>query len=225
MPWDDREEQILGLLRDYHERFSFAYAAALIHAEEIPEQVNNEIRNALTHLSRAAAVDDRQLGQPEIDKSSSHLERAVRDCYKLAVINVNRRIQKAIWVLDEARGGVVASTARNYNELLKERRRVISEEQKTATGSEQFQKIARAYEDLFTGLVFVYDKILEDYHLTEDKILGFPRWWRVRKAVLWLSGVLVGFMLSVVANHYTDSVVRSFGWGWEWIANVFGNLF
>jgi hypothetical protein len=58
-----------------------------------PEQIDNEIRNALTHLSRALKEQDRiEIINQEVRRAIGHIERARRDCLKIVIANKHDEI-------------------------------------------------------------------------------------------------------------------------------------
>ena len=78
------------LVEEIHRQFSEVYSAAVASIEIHPEQVNNELRNAITHMGRAAASDDYAAALKELSAARSHVERAKRDVIKIAVIHLRR---------------------------------------------------------------------------------------------------------------------------------------
>jgi hypothetical protein len=157
-------DYIVKALSRFNEEFSEAYAAAVVFTERMPEQVNNEIRNCITHLSRAAKcvvdhVDD-DVTTSEIASASRHLERAKRDCYKLAVIHINNKLQLAMRVIQDRFGGVVSQIRNAYEAASNERKSIIIEEVNSTEGSASYLTIANRYRSLAAVLMTLYDKLL-----------------------------------------------------------------
>src|SRR5579875_3001772 len=99
MPMPDADRQAvlarIGTILecDIHGRLQDFYAGAVALTEKQPDQVNNEVRNAVTHMARAYCADTRAAADQQLNQAVSHIERAMRDCLKLSVIELHDRIQ------------------------------------------------------------------------------------------------------------------------------------
>jgi hypothetical protein len=208
----DRDEAIKQFLTEFQERFTDAYASAIAYADKIPEQCNNELRNALTHLSRACVAPDDESFKGEIHSANRHIERAIRDCYKLAVIEVNSLISKTFKVIEYSKGGVIWSIKNKYNEATKERRSISVLEQRASAASDRFQDVAVSYENLYRVLVDINNQLLSEYNLSERQIARFPYFWKGRRAIVFLGGLaltmIVTFVLGAYTNEYGGGVVK-----------------
>jgi hypothetical protein len=204
----ERHSLLSDVLQDYHHRFSDAYAAAITYTERMPEQLNNELRNALTHLARAVVAADDVAAKEEIDSAARHIERAIRDCYKIAIIAIKSHIGKCEYVIEQTRGGLTKGIAAKYAEINRERKRIHLLEQKSDAQSEEFQTIGQLYQDLFRVIANLYDEMLEEYDLTDQSVARFPLMLRARQFALWAFSLIIAFALGVLTNHYTDAVVQ-----------------
>ena len=85
------ENDVLNVVRkDFYEDFMEVYAMVVSTTETHPEQVNNKIRGALTHLARAL---DRGDGcSEEVQKAQAHINRAKRDCLKVIIVQKHKAI-------------------------------------------------------------------------------------------------------------------------------------
>ena len=73
----DRNEKIISILRnDYLDDYIEILGICVGITEYYPQQADSQIRNALTHLSRAASSDSDSEIEQEIDKVKRHIERA-----------------------------------------------------------------------------------------------------------------------------------------------------
>jgi hypothetical protein len=81
------------LVSAYNEDFIDSYALVIAESQELPEQMNNEIRNAFTHLTRIWAASDIQIISDEKVKGLGHIHRATRDCLKYTVFHLHMRLQ------------------------------------------------------------------------------------------------------------------------------------
>ena len=105
------------------------YAFAISIVEQHPQQVNNEIRNALTHLGRAIkATDDIVEAREEIAKAKGHFERAKKDCYKLAVIRLHERILENIALIEFTEGVINGTYKKRLQAIIKDREQAFIEE-------------------------------------------------------------------------------------------------
>src|ERR1700722_4867729 len=88
------ESPVLSIIiDDFGKDFQDVYSYAVTVLELAPEQANNEVRNALNHIVRALAAQTMQEANQNLGQSEGHIERARRDCIKLAVIHVHEQIK------------------------------------------------------------------------------------------------------------------------------------
>jgi hypothetical protein len=87
-----RVNEINRVMCFYDEHFSKYFATIIALAEQIPDQMNNEIRNAFSHLVRVKIVNTESEIIGEADKAIGHIERACRDCLKACIINMRDKI-------------------------------------------------------------------------------------------------------------------------------------
>lgn len=80
---------IQNVIHFYHEDFTEYYATVIALTEQMPEQINNEIRNAFSHLARVNAAASLDEAKSEAEKAQAHVERACRDCLKASIIFVH----------------------------------------------------------------------------------------------------------------------------------------
>jgi len=116
------------LVEEIYGEFLDLYAAAVSLTERHPEQVNNELRNALTHLSRAVASDDFSAANREIDKAKTHVERAKRDAAKVAVIELRDLIADACADIKLLNGTIDPAFVVRRDQLSKERKSILKRE-------------------------------------------------------------------------------------------------
>ncbi|MEX0739191.1 MAG: hypothetical protein WD071_07610 [Pseudohongiella sp.] len=98
------QDQITSIIHDdYLNDFLDIYGVTISIAEKHPEQVNNEVRNALTHLARAL-IPDIPDPQQEIEDAKKHLQRAKRDCLKLSIIHKREQLVSSIYRIELTEG-------------------------------------------------------------------------------------------------------------------------
>lgn len=88
-----KADLIRSVIRFYHEDFTEYYATVIALTEKMPEQINNEIRNAFSHLARVYVATSVDNAKSEADKARGHIERACRDCLKASIIAVHDTIE------------------------------------------------------------------------------------------------------------------------------------
>jgi hypothetical protein len=87
-----RIDKINEALLFYEEYFTKCFATVISLTEIIPEQMNNDIRNALSHLLRINIVQTELEIFSEADKAIGHIEIACRDCLKICISEVHDKI-------------------------------------------------------------------------------------------------------------------------------------
>lgn len=175
--------------RDFQEVFSFMVAVT----ERVPQGVNSEVRNALNHLSRAYGAQTVEAAEVEIRAARGHLERAKRDCIKLAVIEFRDRVRGIIHRIEVKDGRVARRYRLSFKDLEKQRLQQIACED-------------MGLPTVFTSLLEIYDgyMALEDELLGEHAHLPGPKmgfvwdWWGRTK--VWVgrvsTSVVAGFLLA-----------------------------
>lgn len=103
----DKNTKIINtLLNEYLSDYIEILGICVGITEYYPQQADSQIRNALTHLSRAASFDDATEIDKEIEKAKGHIERAKRDCLKLAIIRKKEHVADHIKSVHFAKGGL-----------------------------------------------------------------------------------------------------------------------
>lgn len=85
--------QIGSALEFYHQDFTQYLAAAISFSEKLPIEIDNQIRDAFTHLSRAHFATSIHDTISEVVKAKGHIERANRDCLKTAIILAREELE------------------------------------------------------------------------------------------------------------------------------------
>lgn len=110
------------IIGDYLGEFTELYATAVGLVEMHPEQVNNEIRNALTHLARALSAANAQEAQSQVRKAKDHIERGKRDCLKISIIEIRDRLRGTIHMIEHTVGVVPQPIKLRLKEIERMRR-------------------------------------------------------------------------------------------------------
>ena len=117
---------------DIGKRLAEYYAAAVFfNDDKHPAQVNNEIRNALNHLTRARHESDSWSAAEENFKAAMrHVERAQRDCLKLAIIGLFGQLTETFRGIEYYYGAVQPAFSVRKTELIKRRKEAYLKESK-----------------------------------------------------------------------------------------------
>jgi len=100
---DSQEYSISSLLTYWHREVVPALATAVTLDHAFPQEVLNELRNAMTHMGRANAMDpatDKEKIQRELHAAHRHLLRCTLDCLKVVLLAIARRCEGFISALD-----------------------------------------------------------------------------------------------------------------------------
>lgn len=114
--------------KDYFEDFLDVYGTTISIAESHPEQVNNEIRNALTHLARSYYCESLHDATSEIKQARDHIERAKRDSLKLSIITKRDQIQSEIFRIEMSEGAIPQALKLKLREIEKTRKKAFKNE-------------------------------------------------------------------------------------------------
>jgi len=183
-------DQIERLLRvEIYEQFAELYAAAVSSIEIHPEQVNNELRNFITHLSRAVSADTYAAAERELDKAVSHVERAKRDVIKIAVVVLRDNIERVCWKIRQVTGTVDPAFLVRRDGIRKRRKELLKQESQGKLSLNDFVQ-----------LFIETDKLHDDLH----NVLGdvgqvrsaLRYWWYGfrRRAIGVVIGIVVGIL-------------------------------
>ncbi len=134
------------LEQDYLSDYSEILSMTVGITHYYPQQADSQVRNAMTHLSRAS-TEISNLDE-EINKAKGHLERAKRDCLKLSIIEKKKHVENEIKSLRYAQG--------TLTESIKEKRLSIAMQHKKASIQETIGS-----RDVSTLLEVVLTELLE----------------------------------------------------------------
>jgi hypothetical protein len=130
------EEEKLAVLRrvgevlaaELHGNFMDFYATAVALTETQPDQVNNEVRNAVTHLGRALIAGSEKEAHDQIRLGRAHIERATRDAIKLSVLELTDRIHDACEEIKLRTGTIGAPFIARRDQVTAKRKKVLRAE-------------------------------------------------------------------------------------------------
>lgn len=122
------------LEQDIHADLMVLFATAVSLTEKHPEQVNNEVRNAVTHLARAYAANSAADAQDELRRARGHVDRAKRDCLKISIIALHDKIRATCSEIKIVSGTLDPAFVVRRNDLTNERKRLLKDEIAGAPG-------------------------------------------------------------------------------------------
>lgn len=172
------------LVEEIHGQFLDLYASAVSLTEKHPEQVNNELRNAMTHMSRAASADNIEAAYNELDAAERHIERAKRDAIKIGVIKLRDLIADACEDIKIYRGTLEPAFVIRRDGVHKERQEIVKEEAKGGN-------VINSYAALYLKAGSLYDDLLSEL----GRFSSLAPKWRYRW-IRWRRG-LIGFVTGV----------------------------
>lgn len=150
--------RIISIIEDdYHQRLTSVYATTVALAEKQPEQVNNEIRNALNHIARALDAPTKDAADAEIRLSIAHLERGIRDCLKLSIVYIREKLDSMVLAVEFIEGSLPIAYKKRLSDLGKERRKALRAESKGEQGvTDIFVNLLNDCFDLETEILNTY---------------------------------------------------------------------
>ncbi|KAF3981992.1 MAG: hypothetical protein HFP81_10170 [Methylococcales symbiont of Hymedesmia sp. n. MRB-2018] len=177
-----KNEKIISiLLNEYLNDYIEILGICVGITEYYPQQADSQIRNALTHLSRAAYFDDKAKIDIEVERAKGHIERAKRDCLKLAIIRKKEHISDHIKSVHYAKGGL--------SEDIMLKRLQVSKDQKVAFINEtKGLNVTSELEHVLTQLVNLENDIIQF-----DKIAFQPS-----KAV-YIASIVIKYVKKIMA--------------------------
>lgn len=196
---DEEQQEILsqvaGILReDIHGDLMDFYAAAVALTEKHPDQVNNEVRNAVAHLGRALVAESTVEAVGDIRQARSHISRAKRDAIKLAVIELHDRIQDACREIRDINGSIDLPFLVRRDELTRRRRQLLRSE---INGAED---VVDGYVQMFNLSDELEFDLVQAYDLKEKRVPRWRRlvykWWRAFVALV--VGVVIGLIGAII---------------------------
>lgn len=151
---------------DVHLELMTFFAQAVAFTEKVPDQVNNELRNALTHFSRAYSAASYLDAEADLRRAAAHIDRAKRDCLKLSIICLHERIQALCGQVKAVSGTLDPAFLARRNQLTADRKQVLRDEISGAgSDGERGQRITSG-----TGMPSPPDAIPGDLYV--DSVTG-----------------------------------------------------
>ncbi len=172
---DDEQREIFSRIRsliidDFHGEFQEIYSHAVTVLELVPEQSNNEVRNAMNHIARSLNAPDYAVAKENYDKACGHIERAKRDCVKLAIIHLHEQITSDLVNIEIVEGAVPFSLKQRLSSL--EEKGYQARLSENAGDVETFEKFA----EIFAEFKQFRSDVHKQYAVPSGKRAAW-RWW------------------------------------------------
>ncbi|MBF0342054.1 MAG: hypothetical protein HQL95_13985 [Magnetococcales bacterium] len=112
-----RSQAISRVLLYYFEKFTVHLAITISVTKKLPEEINNHIRNAFTHVSRIQIAASTDQIKEESAAAIKHIERANRDCLKASIMQTRETLENLILDVKFFRGSLSPTLDAQYNDL------------------------------------------------------------------------------------------------------------
>lgn len=204
-----------ALIRNgYLGEFTDIYATTIGLTELHPEQANNEIRNALTHMARALIATTPADVLDQVKKAADHIERGKRDCLKISIIAIRKRLTATIHQIEITHGSVQMPVRQRLKAIERKRRDIFKAETRN-------ESVTPALGDILADALDL-EEFLET---TYGNMSTFPsRWKRFKnRSQRYVKSVAAAVALAFVVGVMvpTDSAVgRAREHFWISVANI-----
>lgn len=195
---DSQEKENIGkavlsiIEHDFLDDLTQVMGLLVSKTECVPEQANNEVRNALNHLARAYTAENPSEADDNLSKARSHIERAKRDCLKIILIYSNNEIERLMHYCQERCGFIHDRHVIKHREIQIKRRKIYVEETNGKQG------VLTSYEGLITELNELQQELILSYGYPDpDKIKRRRRFRHIRK---WILGAVSAVFFSLIAS-------------------------
>jgi hypothetical protein len=145
--------------KDFHADLTEVWSICVSLTETIPEQANNEIRNALNHLARAFASGSPDDAASDIRQARNHFERGKRDCLKISIIEMHDRLDSMISLVEYKYGLLPANVRQRFKIINQSRRTIYREESRGEEG------VSSRLETLLADSMDLEEFILDNYNV------------------------------------------------------------
>lgn len=178
----------------YYDDLLNIYGLTISIVEKHVEQVNNEIRNALTHLSRARNAKSKKAFKEEIKRAEGHFERAKKDCLKVCILELHKRLMRSIYLVEFSQGTIKSDIKLRLRTLEKERKDAFIKEGKNDSkgSTDLLEKITYDLLDLEDQITTTYPK-------------AFTALGKINFAIVWLwvhtRKITYAIAIAIIANQ------------------------
>lgn len=196
-----RTGEISSVLSYYYSEFTTYLATTISFTETLPEEINNQIRDAFTHLSRANASGEIDEIKQECRLAKRHVDRANRDCLKVSIIKARLELDQLIEDAVFYHGFLTPSIKASYKDVKAQRKKAYLAETRNESG------IVENLEEVLRLTMFTADEVKAQYSVagkTKTRIFRtFKRWFR---PIAIVATLLIGTIIGVVLRPQIDQI-------------------
>ena len=204
-----RAEEVSSVLDFYHSDFTTYLATVISLTETLPEQINNQIRDAVTHLARANIADTLTEVQHQSRLARSHIERANRDCLKASIIAARVELDDLVQDVVFYHGFLTPAIKASYDDIRQLRKAAYQAE--TRGDDDQVAKL----DEILRLTMALSGEVRAHYSVAGAKRTKlhrlFKRWFRPLAFVVTL---LVGTAIGIVARGIAERVITDAEKSW-----------
>jgi hypothetical protein len=179
------------LQTDFLETLTRYYAEGVAYSSKHPQNINNELRNALTHLARALNAPDMNDAQDNMDAAGRHIERFKRDCLKVAVIYSGKDANNLISFAYRRFKGVDPTLTVEASRIV---RRRVKATIKEAVGIEQS---VPTWEALALDIGKLRERVYALYPSLDPTKRRIPLW--IWQGLYWFNSVAGALVIALIA--------------------------
>ncbi len=154
--------------KDYFDDFLNVYGLTIALTETHPEQANNEVRNALTHIGRALNAP-KEDAHGQISAAKRHFKRAKLDCLKLCVVRKQNDLHNLMSRIEVEEGFVPRPIKVRLKGMMKLRRKIFTAE---SAGDD----VADTLEKLLMDMLEMEDELLSEREIPRNYLSKYRIW-------------------------------------------------
>jgi hypothetical protein len=201
---EDRAREISLVLSFYYTDFTRYLATTISFTEKLPEEVNNQVRDAFTHLSRASVATSMEDVTRECKLAQNHIERANRDCLKASIIKARFELEELITDAVFYHGFLTPSIKTAFAQIKRERELAYIAE--TRSDGELISKL----DEILRMTMSLADEVRQQYSVAgrrKTRILRTIKRWS--RPVSWGIILLIGTILGVALRGELDKLLSA----------------
>jgi hypothetical protein len=197
-----RDQEVARVLAFYSEKFTKYLSATISFSEKIPEEINNHIRNAFTHLARVQFCVDEEKVMVEVNHAINHIERANRDCLKASIICTREVLEDMKLDVYFHYGSLTPAIDAQYKKIQQIREEAYALESRG--DGDQTQKL----EEVLRLILHTTEQVKEQYQEVGYKktriVRVVKRWFR---PVFYVPSIIIGTVFGIVAKTYAQDII------------------
>lgn len=200
-----KTQEVARVLAFYSDKFTKYLSTTISISEKIPEEINNYIRNAFTHLARVQFCVDEDKVRVEASQAINHIERANRDCLKASIICTREKLDEMKLDVFFHYGSFTPALDAQYNKIQQAREEAYILESRG--DDDQTQKL----EELLRLILHTTEQVQMQYQEVGSKksyiVRILKRWFR---PVFYVPSVIMGMVLGFIVKTYIHDMIDFF---------------